>query len=102
MITALDELINNRQDLIEVHRKNNFAAGIHVLLTVLYPDTPHFIYELLQNAEDMYATIPGSSATRRPQQTLYYPYKNKPFSLGERLVSLKDQIRIPAKHWAAR
>lgn len=54
---ALDQLVKNRNDLIEAHKKNNFTDGIHALLTDLYPDTAHFIYELLQNAEDMNATV---------------------------------------------
>ena len=57
MSLTLEQLIKNRQDLIEAHRKNNFTDGIHALLTDLYPDTAHFIYELLQNAEDMNATV---------------------------------------------
>ena len=57
MSITLEQLIQNRQDLIEAHRKNNFTDGIHALLTDLYPDTAHFIYELLQNAEDMKATV---------------------------------------------
>ena len=56
MEKELEELIRNRKELIEAHRKNNFTDGIHALLTDLYPDTAHFIYELLQNAEDMNAT----------------------------------------------
>lgn len=57
MPITLEQLIQNRNDLIEAHRKNNFTDGIHALLTDLYPDTAHFIYELLQNAEDMNATV---------------------------------------------
>lgn len=57
MSITLKQLIQNRKDLIEAHRKNNFTDGIHALLTDLYPDTAHFIYELLQNAEDMNATV---------------------------------------------
>lgn len=53
----LKDLIQNRKDLVEIHKKNDFTDGIHALLTDLYPDTAHFIYELLQNAEDMNATI---------------------------------------------
>lgn len=49
------ELRQNRKDLLEAHKKNNFTNGIKALLTDLYPDTAHFIYELLQNAEDMFA-----------------------------------------------
>jgi hypothetical protein len=55
--TALINLIHNREQLIKVHKENNFTDGIHALLTDLYPDTAHFIYELLQNAEDMDATL---------------------------------------------
>ncbi len=49
------KLKQNRKDLLEAHKKNNFTDGIRALLTDLYPDTAHFIYELLQNAEDMFA-----------------------------------------------
>lgn len=56
MANSIEELIRDRQELIEAHRKNNFTDGIRSLLTNLYPDTAHFIYELLQNAEDMNAT----------------------------------------------
>lgn len=57
MSITLEQLRENRLDLIEAHRKNHFTDGIHALLTDLYPDTAHFIYELLQNAEDMKATV---------------------------------------------
>lgn len=56
MVGSIQELVKNRRDLIAVHKKNGFTDGIHALLTDLYPDTAHFIYELLQNAEDMNAT----------------------------------------------
>lgn len=55
-IQSFDELIENRKDLLAIHKKNNFTSGIKALLTDLYPDTAHFIYELLQNAEDMFAS----------------------------------------------
>lgn len=57
MSITLDQLIKNREDLIEAHRKNDLTEGIRALLTDLYPDSAHFIYELLQNAEDMEATV---------------------------------------------
>ena len=56
VVKTLKELVENRRELIEAHRKNDFTDGIHALLTDLYPDSAHFIYELLQNAEDMNAT----------------------------------------------
>ena len=50
----LEELRQNRLELVEALRKNN--VGLKLLLTKLYPDEAHFIYELLQNAEDAGAT----------------------------------------------
>lgn len=56
MSITLEQLIQKRINLIKAHEENDFTDGIHALLTDLYPDTAHFIYELLQNAEDMKAT----------------------------------------------
>ena len=53
---TVEELRRNRQELVEVLRKNGFEAGFKRLLTDLYPDKAHFIYELLQNAEDAQAS----------------------------------------------
>ncbi|WP_121628771.1 sacsin N-terminal ATP-binding-like domain-containing protein [Poseidonibacter antarcticus] len=50
------ELYNKRQLWVDSTKDNNFDAGINNLLTELYPDNAHFIYELLQNAEDAQAT----------------------------------------------
>ena len=52
----LEELKRTRLEWVEASRKNNFEEGIGRLLTDLYPDNAHFIYELLQNAEDAQAT----------------------------------------------
>lgn len=45
-----------RREGIEGIRKNGWEDGIKRLLTDLYPDNAHFLYELLQNAEDTRAT----------------------------------------------
>jgi HSP90 family molecular chaperone len=52
----LNTLQEKRIKWVEASRENNFEAGIKNLLTELYPDNAHFIYELLQNAEDAGAT----------------------------------------------
>ncbi len=52
----LDELRKKREKILEAYRENDFEDGIKNLLTDLYPDNAHFIYELLQNAEDARAT----------------------------------------------
>ena len=56
MTESLEWLIASRKTLIETLERNSFADGIHRLLTDIYPDTAHFVYELLQNAEDVEAT----------------------------------------------
>ena len=53
----LQELHDKEQKIIEANRgRAGRAEGIKRLLTQLYPDKAHFIYELLQNAEDARAT----------------------------------------------
>lgn len=53
---SLEALRRKRSKWVEANRENNFEEGIKRLLTNLYPDHAHFIYELLQNAEDAQAT----------------------------------------------
>ncbi len=53
---TFEELRKKRLRWVEANRENNFEDGIRRLLTDLYPDNAHFIYELLQNAEDAHAT----------------------------------------------
>lgn len=52
MSQGLKELAVIRQTWVDSNRANNFETGIKRLLTELYPENAHFIYELLQNAED--------------------------------------------------
>lgn len=52
----LEELKRKRLKWVEANRENDFEEGIGRLLTDLYPHNAHFIYELLQNAEDAQAT----------------------------------------------
>jgi hypothetical protein len=53
---AFEKLRQMRLRYIESARENNFEEGLKSLLSDLYPDNAHFIYELLQNAEDALAT----------------------------------------------
>jgi hypothetical protein len=52
-VTFIDEVRNDRADLARVLKKHH---GIRRIVEELYPDSAHFIYELLQNAEDVNAT----------------------------------------------
>ncbi|MBT5934398.1 hypothetical protein [Sulfurimonas sp.] len=52
----IKDLYEKRKAYVDSARDNNFEEGLLNLLTKLYPDNAHFIYELLQNAEDTGAT----------------------------------------------
>ncbi len=52
MTQSFEELAKKRKRLVEASRENDMEEGLKGLLTRLYPDSAHFIYELLQNAED--------------------------------------------------
>lgn len=51
------DLQSKRRRYVESARENDFEEGLRSLLAELYPDNAHFIYELLQNAEDAQATV---------------------------------------------
>jgi hypothetical protein len=52
----ISEVRRDREDLARVLKKHN---GVRKIVEDLYPDSAHFIYELLQNAEDTGATEAG-------------------------------------------
>jgi hypothetical protein len=52
----LENLANLRTNFIESMRANKSYEGIFKLLQDLYPDKTHFIDELIQNADDAYAS----------------------------------------------
>lgn len=56
MSTNIQELYEDNKKFVEIIRKKKWEEGLKRLLTELYPDNAHFIYELLQNAEDAEAT----------------------------------------------
>jgi hypothetical protein len=81
MIKGLEELRQKRLKWIEANKENNFEDGIKRLLTDLYPDNAHFIYELLQNAEDPRASIVRFTLT---SDAVEFEHN------GERLFDLSD------------
>ena len=56
MSDNLQQLIEDSRTLVDALKKKGAYDGFMRLLTELYPDNAHFIYELLQNAEDAGAT----------------------------------------------
>lgn len=81
MTGNLQELKQRRLKWVEANRENGFDEGINRLLTDLYPDNAHFIYELLQNAED-----PGASAVRFTLTDSRVEFEHD----GQRLFNLAD------------
>ena len=53
---VVEKLRKKRAGWVQSTRDNNFEAGIRRQLADIYPDQAHFIFELLQNAEDAGAT----------------------------------------------
>ena len=51
-----DELKEACVNFVKASKGRGAYVGLKKLLTELYPDKAHFIYELLQNAEDQDAT----------------------------------------------
>ena len=51
-LTFLNEIYVKRKKYTDAVRENEFEGGILSLLSDLYPDEAHFVFELLQNAED--------------------------------------------------
>lgn len=81
LTTQLTELTKRRKKWVEANRENGFEEGIINLLTDLYPDNAHFIYELLQNAEDTHA---GAVRFTLSKEDIRFEHN------GKRLFNLKD------------
>jgi hypothetical protein len=77
----MEELRQRRRKWVDANRENGFEEGINNLLTQLYPDNAHFIYELLQNAEDTSAIVVRFTLT-----DLVVEFEHD----GERLFSFSD------------
>ena len=81
MPNSFNDLTKIRQQWVEINKANKFDKGIKKLLTDLYPDNAHFIYELLQNAEDS-----GANSVRFDLSDQYITFEHN----GARLFTLKD------------
>lgn len=76
----MTEMEKMRREWVDVTRKNDFREGITDLLAHQYSEKTHFIFELLQNAEDAFAT---EVEFRVESQRLVFSHN------GERLFSDK-------------
>jgi hypothetical protein len=73
-MTFLDDVRADRQPLATVLKKHR---GIRKVVEELYPDRAHFIYELLQNAEDKGATKASFSLSK---DSVTFEHDGVPFS----------------------
>jgi len=81
MSAEFEALKKKRLKWVEANRENGFDEGIKRLLTELYPDNAHFIFELLQNAED-----PRATAVQFKLTNLAVEFAHN----GKRLFTFKD------------
>ena len=76
-MSFLDEVRKDREPLAGVLKKH---AGIRRTVEELYPDNAHFIYELLQNAEDTKATHAQFTLTH---DALIFEHNGRAFTEGD-------------------
>ena len=72
-MSVIEEVRRDREDLARVLKKH---TGIRKLVEDLYPDRAHFIYELLQNAEDTGAT---EVTFLLDKKNLFFEHNGHPF-----------------------
>ena len=79
MNTFLDEVHTKRQKLAAVLKDEEYS-GIREIVEELYPDKAHFIYELLQNAEDQGAT---AAYFHLEPDRLIFEHNGRPFDRND-------------------
>jgi len=72
-VGIIEEVRLYNEDLAKTLKKH---TGIRRLVEDLYPDSAHFIYELLQNAEDTGAT---EAIFRLEEQSLFFEHNGRSF-----------------------
>ena len=72
-MSVIERVRGDREDLARVLKNH---AGIRRIVEDLYPDTAHFIYELLQNAED---TRASEAAFVLSGEALVFEHDGRPF-----------------------
>ncbi|MFS8117465.1 MAG: sacsin N-terminal ATP-binding-like domain-containing protein [Microcoleus sp.] len=82
-MSFIDEVRSEREDLARVLKKH---LGIRRIVEDLYPENAHFIYELLQNAEDTGATQAQFTLSAN---CLVFEHNGRPFS-NEDIYGITD------------
>jgi len=76
----LSELQALRQSFIDIVRGNKFESGVRQSAVEKYADPVHFIFELIQNAEDQEAKNARFTVT---DNAIIFEHDGKPFSQGD-------------------
>jgi len=82
-MNTIDKVRSEREDLASVLKKHK---GIRKIVEDLYPDSAHFLFELLQNAEDTGATEALFQLTR---DSLVFEHNGRSFT-NEDLEGITD------------
>ncbi|MCA0329712.1 MAG: hypothetical protein LCI03_07380 [Actinobacteria bacterium] len=91
-MTTLQEIHAVKDRAVVAMREAGIERGVRNLLTQLYPDNAHFIYELLQNAEDAEAT--EVIFDLQPDR-LIFKHDGRPFTIDdvESILSIGDTTK---------
>ena len=91
---SFEALARSRREWYDVSARNGFVEGIERLLTQLYPGNAHFIFELLQNAEDAQAT--KVEFRLEPEELVFVHNGKRLFDLRdvESITSIADSSKI--------
>ena len=76
----LAELRSVRRGWVESNRANRFDRGIWNATVEKYPDPTHFVFELLQNAEDTGATV---ASFRLSGDAIVFEHDGRPFDRAD-------------------
>src|ERR1700751_3855989 len=93
--TFLDDLIEKRRKLIDALDANKGEVNLDIFED-FYPDRAHFVFELLQNAEDAGATEVTFALT---SAGLTCEHDGRPFTLGDvkSITGLHDSTKADAE-----
>ncbi|WP_416830623.1 MAG: sacsin N-terminal ATP-binding-like domain-containing protein [Erythrobacter sp.] len=78
-MTVIDEIRARRQKLADVLESKEYS-GIRLIVEELYPDQAHFLFELLQNAQDTGAT---EAVFTLSSEKLIFEHNGRPFDRGD-------------------
>ena len=78
-MTVIDEIRARRQKLADVLESKEYS-GIRLIVEELYPDQAHFLFELLQNAQDTGAT---EAVFALSSEMLVFEHNGRPFDKGD-------------------